>query len=332
MRLIKTAPLRPSHQLLYVCCCDVCIVSSYRFHVTYKIKVITQMQLFFSGLSNLRYPSKRKELAAAKRSLYYLWWRFLRLSEDYWWLCQFNGKSKDKEFNETYKKFGNVFDGTFEDWWAARGADLFAYKLEPPKVEWLDKGKFYGKSEDYYKVLLIPKNLTKSEIASQVRKVLATHKKAPLSKRIRYDVSISDTRGMKRPVLESVFDVWSLNQVLKLAIQNGRLDRPERFTQYWMGKQLNLMRTSSQTHFVNIETQAKHQLALRVKVNRYLSKAQSLIANTEYGKFPDVKKIKQPSRWTESQKSQMNAQLGGQHWMSPEIDSKRFLKMLNIDD
>ncbi len=289
------------------------------------------MQPFFSGLSNLRYPNKRKELAAAKRSLYYLWWKFLRLSEDYWWLCEFNGKSKDKAFNETYKKFGNVFVGTFEDWWATRGADLFAYKLEPPKVEWLDKGKFYGKSEDYYKVLLIPKNLTKSEIASQVRKVLATHKKAPLSKKIRYDLSISDTRGMKRPVLESVLDVWSLNQVLKLAIQNGQLDRPERFTQYWIGKQLNLMRAGAQTHFVNIESQAKHQLAVRVKVNRYLSKAQSLIANAEYGQFPVVKKVQQPSRWTESQKSKIKAQLCGRQWMSPEIDPARFFKILGVE-
>jgi hypothetical protein len=288
------------------------------------------MQLFISGLSNLKYPNKRKELAAAKRSLYYLWWRFLRLSEDYWWLCEFNGKSKDKAFNETFKKFGNVFAGTFEEWWTTRGAGLFAYKLEPPKVEWLDKGKFYGESENYYKILLIPKNLTKSEIASQVRKVLASHKKAPLSKKIRYDISISDTRGMKRAVLERVIDVWSLNQVLKLAIQNDRLDRPERFTQYWIGKQLDLMRSGSQPQFVNIETQAKHQLAVRVKVNRYLSKAQLLITNAEYGQFPVVKKIKQSSRWTDSQKSKINTQLCGRQWISPEIDYQKYEKILGV--
>lgn len=288
------------------------------------------MQVFYHGLSNLRYPNKQKELAAAKRSLFYLWWKYLRLSEDYWWLCFFNGKSKDKAFNQTYQKFGNIFECSFDSWWKKTGTNLFAYKLEPPKVEWLDTGKFYGQSEECYKVLLIPKNLTKSQIATQVRKVLETHKKQPLSKHIRYDISISDTRGMKRPVLEKMFEVWCLNQVLQVALIHGVLDRPERFTQYWIGKQLSVMKAGTKENFINIESQAKHQLAVRVKVNRYLGKSKALIANAEYGRFPEVKKVSSQNRWTEEQLNQIKSRLKGENWISPEIDQAKFKKILGL--
>ena len=286
------------------------------------------MIFHFPATTRMKYPSRRAEIAAAKRSLYYLWWKYLRLSEDYWWLCRFKGKSLDTDFNETYKKFGDVFAGAFDDWWLEKGAKLFAYKVKPPSVEWFDENKAYPDFKLNYKVLLVPKYLNKTDISKQISQLLENHKAARLNKKIRYDITVSDTRGMKRPVLETVYDVWSLNQVLTMHKASGKLARPERFTQYWIGTKLDVMGTKGPKSFVNIESQAKYQLTIRVKVNRYLTKARALIANAELGQFPVVKTVKKRDRWTPKQLIEIQNSRKNEIWLSPDIDQKKYIGLL----
>lgn len=284
----------------------------------------------YPQLSRGRYADQTSEMEAAKRSLYHLWWRFLRLSEDYWWVCRFGGKSKDATLCATYGRFGNVFTDTFEEWWRANGEKLFAFKVDPPKVERMDAREFHRSMGQHYEILLVPKYLTKSEIAKQVQQVMAEHEPSQLPKQFKYDLSVSDTRGIKKHVLQAVHDVWCLNQMLQRAIELGQLDRPERFTQYWIGKKLGVMKADEAVAFVNVESQAAHQLAVRVKVNRYLAKARALIANAELGNFPVVKGVEPRERWTNKQQAQMAIELSGRRWVSPEIDQTRFKKMLGL--
>jgi len=283
----------------------------------------------YPQLSRGRYSSRRSEIAAAKRSLYYMWWKYLRLSEDYWWVCHFDGKCKDNTLNATYKKFGNVFTDKFEQWWESNGEKLFAFKVDPPKVERMDVREFHRSMDLNYEILLVPKYLTKSEIAKQVQQVMAEHEPSPLPKQFKYDLSVSDTRGMKRNVMQGVYDVWCLNQVLQDALERQQLDQPERFTQYWIGKQLGIMNADEVGPFINLESQAAHQLSVRVKVNRYLAKARALIANAELGNFPVVKPVESRNRWTKMQQAHIASELAGSRWISPEIDQARFKKMLS---
>ena len=284
----------------------------------------------YPKLSRGRYADQHSEVEAAKRSLYYMWWKYLRLSEDYWWVCYFEGKCKDGDLCNTYENFGDVFTDTFEQWWETNGERLFAFKVDPPKVERIDVRDFNRSMGQHYEILLVPKYLTKSEIASQVQQVVASHEPSPLPKQFKYDLSVSDTRGMKRAVINGVYDVWCLNQVLQRALELEQLERPERFTQYWIGKKLRVMRADEIGSFVNVESQAAHQLAVRVKVNRYLAKARALIANAELGNFPVVKPVEQRERWTKKQQAQIALELAGQRWISPEIDQARFNKMLGL--
>ena len=148
----------------------------------------------YPKLSRGRYADQNSEVEAAKRSLYYLWWRFLRLSEDYWWVCRFDGKCKDADLCATYGRFGNVFTDTFEQWWESNGERLFAFKVDPPKVERMDAREIHRSMGQHYEILLVPKYLTKSEITKQVQQVMAEHEPSPLPKQFKYDLSVSDTR------------------------------------------------------------------------------------------------------------------------------------------
>lgn len=284
----------------------------------------------YPQLSNGRYITVENEIAAAKRSLYYLWWKFLRLSEDYWWLCRFNGKCKDATLCATYAKFGNVFDYTFEAWWIKHGEALFAFKIDPPKVEIVNLRMIEQEMNLHYKILIAPKFLTKSEIASQVMHALKDHKPSKLPNKIKYSMSVSDTRGIKKNVLQAVYQVWCLNQVLQNAKEQGKLNRPTRYTQYWLGNQIGIMSNTKRKAAIGLKAQAAYQLAVRVKVSRYLTKAQSLIGNVELGKFPVFDSIEPRERWTKKQQAQITLELAGKRWISPEIDQQKFNKILGL--
>lgn len=59
-------------------------------------------------------------------SVYYYWWKFLRLSKDYENTCEAGGGEKCAAL---YLDFGDVRDDDFQTWWMARGRELFR---EPP--------------------------------------------------------------------------------------------------------------------------------------------------------------------------------------------------------
>lgn len=64
----------------------------------------------FKGQRNLPY----KEAEPYKSSLYYWWWAFLRRNKQYRKTCDKLGAGK---MAHLYRDFGNVFKGTFLQWW-----------------------------------------------------------------------------------------------------------------------------------------------------------------------------------------------------------------------
>lgn len=86
-------------------------------------------------------PQKpRHDTPPLYRSMYYYWWAFLRLNQDYIACCERGGEGP---FAELYGDFGDVRDDArptinndgdhFKAWWIERGAYLFA---EPSDREW----------------------------------------------------------------------------------------------------------------------------------------------------------------------------------------------------
>ena len=289
------------------------------------------MRRFFPNLSNQKYSQLSLEIAAAKRSLYYWWWRYLRLSDDYWWLCQQKGRTVDKEFAATYKLFGDVFTKDFGDWWEMRGSEVFSYKVDPPRVEFIKvKELFYVPDFKWIQPVMVPLHLTKSEILAQLSDLLKYHEPIPLQKAKTTEHEVEDMRGIKKKVLIDAHRVWCLNDAIYRAKNVGALDRPERLTQYWIGKQLGLDPKPDSSKRVKETIERNERLAMRVKVNRYLMKANNLIANVELGHFPSMKPVPERERWSKKQLADKTAAIQAGQWICPESDDKEFKSLLPL--
>ena len=93
------------------------------------------MTSWFTGLPSLPFPSKKAELSFAGKSEYLWWLAFLRLSQDYWWLCHEEGHCLDLRMCTVWHTFGNVFEyDTFNEWWQNKAELVFAETTKPPKV------------------------------------------------------------------------------------------------------------------------------------------------------------------------------------------------------
>lgn len=288
------------------------------------------MRRFFPNLSNQKYNQLDLEIAAAKRSLYYLWWRYLRLSDNYWWLCQQRGKTGDKEFAETYNLFGNIFGVSFDEWWVERGTKVFSYEVDPPQVELISVREMrYVPPVKWIQPAMIPLHLTKSEILAQLNDLLKDHQPTPLPKSIATGHEVEDLRGVRKKVLIDAHRVWCLNDVLSRAKAADLLERPERFTQYWIGKQLGITPEPDKAKIIRrVQTEKYERLSIRVKVNRYLTKANNIIANVELGHFPVMTPVAERKMWTKKQLQEKKDAIEAGLWVCPESDSDEFIKMI----
>lgn len=290
------------------------------------------MRRFFPNLSNQKYSQLGLEIAAAKRSLYYWWWRYMRLSSDYWWLCQQKGRTLDKQFASTYKLFGDVFVKDFGDWWADRGTQVFSYEVDPPKVELISvKEMQWVPPIKWIQPVMVPLHLTKSEILAQLNELLKDHEPKPLPKSIATGHEVEDLRGVRKQVIIDAHRAWCLNDAINRATITGNLDRPERLTQHWIGKQLGLEPEPDKAKVIRqVQTEKYERLAIRVKVNRYLSKANNIIANVELGKFPVMTQVPERERWSKKQLAEKEGALAARQWVCPESEAKEFQSLLPL--
>jgi len=288
------------------------------------------MPNYFPNLSRYKYKLPAEEVAAAKRSLYFWWWRYLRLSSDYWWLCQESGKTSDKKFASVYEDFGDVFSLSFDEWWSSYGSRLFAFKVDPPKVGWLSakEAKSAELKKFFYRVK-IPRFQTKSKILAQLSDLLADHEPMPYPQDISTDFEVENLRGIRRQVLVDTHRVWCLNDALRRAIERGVLDRPERYTQYWIGMKLGIEPAAGNYHKINDFHREKYErLAVRVKVNRYLAKANRIIRNVELGNFPVMNPVAVRSRWSKKQKRELAEAIQSGAWVCPESATSEIKSMV----
>lgn len=301
------------------------------------------MRKLYPNLSKGRYPEHTNELAAARRSLYFWWWKYLRLSSDYWWLCKQKGKTSDKAFAAVYSDFGDVFTYGFESWWDARGGDIFAYQLDPPRVSWIDKESLFNigrlprsksisldhlRDSKEISIVSIPRIYTKSEILSQISELLKDHQPEPYPLEISTEYEVGDLRGVRKQVLMSAHQVWCLNDAINREKDAGRLVRPERFTQYWIAQKLGIVPTSDPNKVKTLKVQANERLAARVKVSRYLAKANQVIKNVEIGKFPSFDPVPEFQRWSGRGLAEKNEAILNGEWICQESTEKDILALL----
>ena len=133
-------------------------------------------QVVFKGMRRFRYKRDELLLNDAERSPYYWWWAYLRLSKDYWWVCQRRGIADDIRLRDMYRDFGKVYEMTFDQWWTKRGVGLFSEQAALPAVRQLDPHDLQLSRElNKHLLLEIPINMTERTIISQVRQLIRSH-------------------------------------------------------------------------------------------------------------------------------------------------------------
>ena len=149
-------------------------------------------------------------------SVYYYWFEYLKLSEDYKKACANNGKGMTK----LYKDFGNVFDEKYEGiegfwkWWTEneRGVKLFGIKAHGNNWIGLDEAMSLQNDieENNIKLFAVPTNTTKTAIKKQFNKLLA-----------RTDFKKAEQQGKpKYSIADSKVDVNSLRKCLRVWKRN----------------------------------------------------------------------------------------------------------------
>ena len=139
-----------------------------------------------------------------RKSIYYLWFEYLKRSEKYKKACQNNGKGMTK----LYKDFGDVFayegiDG-FWKWWNDRGQYIFGIEGKQEIVEFDSADEVVGYED--YKLIAIPKNITATTIKKRLNKMVDEMKdelkpKAPSKKGYPFASSKVDVDSLENALM-----------------------------------------------------------------------------------------------------------------------------------
>jgi len=264
-------------------------------------------QVVFKGMRRFRYRRDDLLLNDALRSPYYWWWAYLRLSKDYWWVCQRKGVADDLRLREMYLDFGKVYEMTFEQWWDKRGISLFSEQVALPSVRQLNPNDLQlSRNLERHFLLEIPINLTEHTIISQVRKLIREHPDREVQRTSTAKRKLAKLVGIRQDVIESAYAVWRVHQQSR----DGR--RVERIGQaqgtkslYQIGKELRLVLTCMPAATDNKERAAKRVNGMKVAVSRMLSRANNLIDNAAVGAFPSIQAPREAIFWRPVQQQKL---------------------------
>lgn len=269
--------------------------------------------------------SMAQQVREASTSIRRWWWEYLRLSKDYWLLCQTcpegHPETYDEALAQTFKDFGNVHEGTFEDWWHRTGSALFAEQQLPPRVTELSDvdgvitGDWAGKI-----VVEIPLQLTRETVQKQIDGLLDS-----LTDRPTRQMKVSTSRypsykTMPRlETLQKAHDAYCLHREFiakPKALANHAIDEEDSQTKadlFWIGAVADLNRTYS--HLIGMEAKINEKKRyMRSLVSKTVLNASKIISHVEHGKFPCDDEILEPKPRFSSRQDVVHAKLEEQWW------------------
>jgi len=289
-------------------------------------------KVVYKGMKRLRYRSSAEEIKDAYHSPYKLWRDYLRLSKDYWWVCQQKGNTLDAELKSMYEDFGDVYELGFNDWWHLKGRVLFAEQVKLPAVKQIDDNlSNLSPNPQNHLVVEIPLNLTERTISRQLMKIIRAHKDRKIERVSHAKRPLAKLVGIRKKVLRTAHDIWCLNHLVQLAKQKGsNIGMPfNKMTTHQMGVGFRLVRNCMPRAGDGIEFGRKKRNGMKVAVSRMLNRADTLIANAEIGKFPSFDSVEPRQRWTDEQQKALDVALANNEWMPPDIDIEHFKRMFD---
>lgn len=255
----------------------------------------------FKGMRRYRYRNDEASVEDAKRSPYYWWWAYLRLSKDYWLICTRKGVAEDARLKSMYRDFGDVFANTFEEWWRRRGAGLFSERLALPKVREVQREQMALSRDTESTVLLeVPLNMTERTLIRQIREILRQHPQRQIERVSTAIRPLAQLKGIRQDVLQVAYEVWQRHYESERANEGG--GAVGRKGLYQIGKEMRLVRTCMPAVTDSDDKARKKVNGMKVAVSRMLSRANNLIDNAALGSFPCVTTIKMPVLWRDSAK------------------------------
>ena len=212
-------------------------------------------------------------------SVYYWWWRYLRANPIYAKICA----GEDVEFpqvRKAYEIFGNVQSGTFRQWWFQnnRGPNLFSEQDAQTNLTVLDNGKheFIINRNNPCIYVRVPKyEHTRKQLKKAFEEILHLHHKTTHeAKRTKHSNAKFVVLGKpKIDGLRKALQVWEYY-----------LTHPE--LTHWELAYKSGVHTFTKAHEKNgVDMDERRQW--NVDVSRYLTKAENLLNNVIFGRFPD---------------------------------------------
>lgn len=290
-------------------------------------------QLVFKGMRRFRYRRDDLLLNDAQRSPYYWWWAYLRLSKDYWWVCQRKGVADDMRLRDMYRDFGRVYEMTFEQWWDKRGVALFSEQVALPAVREINPHDMQLSREwERHLLLEIPVNLTERTIISQVRKLIRQHPKREVQRTSTAQRKLAKLIGIRQDVIESAYAVWRLHYESRDERTVERIGQAQGTKSlYQIGKELRLVKTCMPAATDDKARAAKRVNGMKVAASRMLARANNLIANAAVGTFPSIQAPREPIVWRPVQQRKLDEAVAAGHWR-PLFDPNHTLVVQQRDD
>ncbi|WP_416548456.1 hypothetical protein ACHEXK_05960 [Limnohabitans sp. DCL3] len=287
----------------------------------------------FKGMRRFKYVRPDVLLDDAKQSPYFWWWAYLRLSKDYWWVCQLKGKADDPRLRSMYRDFGDVFAMPFEDWWRKQGNDLFAERIAPPEVRELDRINMrLSPGMSSHLLLEIPLNLTEATIIKQVKKMLRNHPSREVERRSSARRPLAKFTGIRKDLLQIAHVTWQMHWQSRDLSQTYKIGQVQGSKSlYQIGKELRLVRTCMPVVTDNAERAAKRVNGMKVAVSRMLARANYLAQNAAVGTFPSVQPMTQPIVWRSAQQQRMEEAVAAEEWR-PLFGSDEIINHLEKQD
>jgi len=280
------------------------------------------------GTPRLRFRTAEDSLEAVREGVHRWWWEFLRLSRDYWLVCQTSQSSRiateDGELTRVYCAFGNVYNCSFDEWWLSRGSRVFRERQQFPKVQEVARRAVERPTQNVAADRVwvdIPLKLSRRTIQRQLGRILNAYEEQRLANRLELSTSAFRLNPVQYRLhtLRQVYEVHCLHReliakprALKAAGQAQGLE--QRADLFRIGRLLRVS-PSNESRSGYPDEVAKRQNRMRASVGRLLKRGELLIANVERGVFPSFQ-LTQPrpeARFTPAQR-QAHADLEAQWW------------------
>lgn len=234
-------------------------------------------QPFFKGLPGFTRATDEIEAVDARESIYYWWWRFMRLSPVFWFARQTGHQPTHPAIAETFNRVGDL-SAPFYTWWRETGRYVFAEAKRPAKVTQLELDTLQEHRFNTNALLLeIPLSIRKETIIKQVKRLLE---------------EAHDGRSLNLAATSTA--------TLRLHTKRYRLKTLE--TEYWVLLYKTLypdiaiwqvgdrLRIAPQQRVRGVERGANERAFANMNslTGRYLYKARFTLANVELGIFPNA--------------------------------------------